>query len=191
MVSKVRIQSCDLILSIPRKFVLIPRFFRKTALGRRTTSLAIVVFPDEGAVFQAYRLLHYHGISPEHLAIVGHGYSSPDRVGLMNPWRIIVRNALIYAVVASVVGVIVSLGVIWVMKLHQDIAVILLGWVMVSSLVGAIAGGIFGLVGEGTTASVYRHHLREGRYLLMMEGSENLVRWGQEVLSYYSTPSLH
>lgn len=169
----------------------ISRLFKKSALGRRATHLAIVVFPDEGSVFQAYRLLHYHGISPENLAIVGQGYSSPDRVGLVNPLRIVVRKAVIYAIVSSVVGTILSAIVIVVWKLQQDLAFILPISAIVSLLSGGLVGAILGMFGEGTTASVFRHHLRQGRYLLMMEGSENLVRWGQEVLSYYSAPSLH
>ncbi|MDX2231246.1 MAG: hypothetical protein NW220_16535 [Leptolyngbyaceae cyanobacterium bins.349] len=160
-------------------------------MGRRTAHLAIVVFPDEGSVFQAYRLLHYHGISPEHLAIVGQGYSSPERVGLMNPFRIVISKAIAYAVVASLVGACLSLAVILLWKLQQELVIILPTCALVSGLAGALLGALFGLFGEGTTASVYRHHLRQGRYLLMMEGSENLVRWGQEVLGYYSAPSPH
>jgi len=171
--------------------VSISRLFRKSPLGRRTTHLAIAVFPDEGSVFQAYRLLHYHGISPEHLAIVGTGYSSPERVGLMNPFHIVARKAIAYAVIASLVGISLSLAAMMLWKLHHELGQILIVCSLTSGLAGAVLGALFGMFGEGTTASVYRHHLRQGKYLLMMEGSENLVRWGQEVLGYYSTPSPH
>ncbi|EKQ68419.1 hypothetical protein OsccyDRAFT_2953 [Leptolyngbyaceae cyanobacterium JSC-12] len=169
----------------------ISHLFRKSALGRRTTHLAIVVFPDEGSVFQAYRLLHYHGISPENLAIVGQGYSSPERVGLMTPLRIILYKAVIYGLVSSVVGAVLGAGSVLIWKLQQDLSLILPACALVSGLAGVVLGALFGLFGEGTTASIYRHHLRQGRYLLMMEGSENLVRWGQEVLGCYSAPSPH
>lgn len=169
----------------------ISRLFKKSALGQRATHLAIVVFPDEGSVFQAYRLLHYHGISPENLAIVGTGYSSPDRVGLINPLQIVIRKAFLYAIVASVVGAALSAAAVLLWKLHQELIFILPMCALLSGLAGGLLGAVFGMFGEGTTASVFRHHLRQGRYLLMMEGSENLVRWGQEVLSYYSAPSPH
>lgn len=169
----------------------ISRIFRKSALGRRTTHLAIVVFPDEGSVFQAYRLLHYHGVSPENLAIVGQGYSSPERVGLLKPMGIIFRKALNHAIASGVVGVCLSVVANLVWDFEKDFIVILLVCTLLSGFAGACVGALFGFLGEGTTASVYRHHLRQGRYLLMMEGSENLVRWGQEVLGYYSTPSPH
>ncbi|MCY7391734.1 MAG: hypothetical protein LH647_09665 [Leptolyngbyaceae cyanobacterium CAN_BIN12] len=169
----------------------ISRFFRKSALGHRSSHLVIVVFPDEGMVFQAYRLLHCHGISPENLAIVGQGYSSPDRVGLINPWQIVIRKAVMTAIAAAGVGVLIGLAIALFKGLHQDLPLILPAFGLLSGFCGGIIGAIFGIVGEGSTASVYRHHLRQGRYLLMMEGSEKIVRWGQEVLSYYSALSPH
>ncbi|MBL1175390.1 hypothetical protein [Pantanalinema sp. GBBB05] len=173
----------------------IARLLRKTAIGRRPTCLAIVVFPDEAAVFQAYRLLHYHGISPENLAIVGQGYSSPERVGLMQPMQIATRKATTLGGAGLLIGVCVSV----VLALFYELSTQELTWLasmvgvgaIVGSLTGALVGVVSGLLGEGTTVSIYRHHLRQGRYLLMMEGSEKLVRWGQEVLSYYSAPSPH
>lgn len=173
----------------------IARLLRRTAIGRRPTCLAIIVFPDEAAVFQAYRLLHYHGISPENLAIVGQGYSSPERVGLMQPMQIATRKAATLAGVGVCIGICVSLTLAMVYELLAPEWLLLasiagLG-AIVGSLVGALVGVVSGLLGEGTTVSIYRHHLRQGRYLLMMEGSEKLVRWGQEVLSYYSAPSPH
>lgn len=171
--------------------VFISRVFRKSALGRRTTHLAIVVFPDESSVFQAYRLLHYHGVSPENLAIVGQGYSSPERVGLLKPTGIVVRKAMKHAIVSSVAGVCLGIGANFIWAFEEDFAVILSICIVLSGFAGACVGALFGLLGEGTTASIYRHHLKQGRYLLMMEGSEELVRWGQEVLGYYSTPSPH
>jgi hypothetical protein len=160
-------------------------------MGRRSSYLAIVIFPDESTVFQAYRLLHYHGISPEHLAIVGQGYSSPERVGLMNPVQIIIRKAFVYAIGAGAIGVIVAGITVLIGRLEQDVAHIMIITSLLSVVTGSAIGAVLGLLGEGTAASIYRHHLRQGRYLLMMEGSENLVRWGQEVLGYYSAPSPH
>jgi hypothetical protein len=172
--------------------VLISRLFRKTPLGRRSNHLAIAVFPDEGTVFQAYRLLHYHGISPEHLAIVGQGYSSPDRVGLMNSTQVVLRKALVYAAVAAAVGLMLCAGAMALFKeLHSFLGLLLPIAGFLSAVCGAAIGVILGVLGEGSTAGIYHHHLRQGRFLLMMEGPEKLVRRGQEILSFYSTPSLY
>ncbi len=174
-----------------RLVVPIPRFLRKKRLRHRSTFIAVVVLPNESTAFQAYRLLHYHGISPEHLAIVGEGYSSPDRVGLMQPAQIALSKARSYALVAAIVGAVVCLITSWIGKIQSELVFSVLIAGILSGICGAAIGALFGFLGEGSTASIYRHHLNQGRYLLMMEGPEQLVRWGQEVLSHYSAPSPH
>lgn len=169
----------------------IARFFRGSTFKRRLTHLAIVVLPDEAAAFQAYRLLHYHGISPEHLAIVGVGYSSPERVGLKTPLHIACHKARSFGTVAACSGFVLSLVASLIFTPGWNTAAVVLATTLLSGVCAAVAGGLFGFLGEGSTASIYRHHLNHGRYLLMIEGPEKLVHWGQEVLGHYSAPSLH
>lgn len=178
-------------------FVTVTHFLRKTGLVRRQTHLAVIIFPNEASAFQAYRLLHHYGISPEHLAIVGQGYSSPEHVGLLKPMQIATRKARTLSIFAGLLGSIVGLilflaqssGYAELHSFRHMLVVPACG--IMSGFFGAVVGGLFGLFGEGTTVSVYRHHLNRGQYLLMMEGSEKLVRWGQEVLSQYSTSKSH
>ena len=165
----------------------IARFWRRAVPRRRVTHLAIVVLPNEATAFQVTRLLHYHGISPEHLAIVGEGYSSPDRVGLRKPVQIAASRAKSFAVNAAVLGCLLSLVVALAWRFELNLVVLVLLTGTLSAIVGAIVGGAIGFLGEGSTASIYRHHLDQGRYLLMIEGPETLVLWGREVLSQYST----
>lgn len=173
----------------------VTRFLRKSGFIRRQTFLAVMVFPDEASVFQAYRLLHYHGISPEHLAIVGAGYSNPENVGLLKPMQLAARKARLLSLILGSLGAIAGLGLFLaahfnltnIVELRSPFLIPALS--IVSGFLGAVIGALFGLFGEGTTASIYRHHLDRGQYLLMIEGSERLVRWGQEILSHYSTSS--
>ncbi|MBW4695708.1 MAG: hypothetical protein KME27_28500 [Lyngbya sp. HA4199-MV5] len=167
----------------------IARFFRGSRFKRRLTHLAIVVLPDEASTFQAYRLLHYHGISPEHLAIVGEGYSSPERVGLRTPLQISVCKARRLGLFAMLSGVVLSLGVSLIINPGWNTALIVLATGMLSGLCAALVGALVGFLGEGSTASIYRHHLNQGRYLLLIEGPERLVQRGQEVLGHYLAPS--
>ena len=169
----------------------IARFFRGTTLKRRSAHLAIVVLPDEPSAFQAYRLLHYHGISPENLAIVGKGYSSPERVGLMSPLRIAVQKARSFGITAACSGVVLSLVASLITTPGWNTAVVVMTTGILSGVCATILGGLFGFLGEGSTASIYRHHLNHGRYLLLLEGPEKLVHWGQEVLDNYSASSLY
>jgi hypothetical protein len=161
---------------------------------KRQTFLAIVPLSNEAAAFDAYRLLQYHGISPEHLAIVGQGYSSPDRVGLLEPMQIALhkarRFALITGTAGSVVGLAVFLALHWGFDTSLTLTLMLLiptaG--IVGGFSGAVVGALFGFLGEGTTVGIYHHHVRQGGYLLMMEGSQPLVRRGEEILKQYSAP---
>jgi hypothetical protein len=176
--------------------VSVNRFLNKAGLVRRQTHLAVLVFPDESSAFQAYRLLHYHGVSPEHLAIVGEGYSNPEHVGLLKPMQIAARKARSLGLIAGMLGSLIGVALFVAMTFQSvglsGIQSMLLvpACGLVSGFTGAVLGGLFGLFGEGTTASIYRHHVDRGQYLLMIEGSEGIVRWGQEVLSHYSTSRL-
>jgi hypothetical protein len=51
----------------------------------RSSHLAAIVLPDRDAAMSGYRLLQHHGISPEHIAIVGYGYNTPEQVGILRP----------------------------------------------------------------------------------------------------------
>lgn len=167
----------------------IARFFRGSRFKRRLAHLAIVVLPDEASAFQAYRLLHYHGISPEHLAIVGEGYSSAERVGLRTPLQITVGKARRLGLSAMLSGAALSLVVSLIVNPGWNTALIVLVTGLLSGFCAAFVGALVGFLGEGSTASIYRHHLNQGRYLLLIEGSERLVQRGQEVLGHYSMTS--
>ncbi len=170
------------------------RFLRKAILPRQSY-LAVVVFPSEAAVFQAYRLLQAEGISPEHLAIVGTGYSNPDRVGLLEPMQIAVSKGagigLLTGTIGSIVGFLALLSLNLMFRLPISPSLITL--VPVSGIIigflGAFIGALVGFLGEGSTSGIYRHHLQQGRYLLMIEGPERLVRTGRDLLSQYSLRS--
>jgi hypothetical protein len=153
----------------------------------------VIELPDEMSAFQAYRLLHYHGISPENLAIVGEGYSSPERIGLLRPTQIAARKAVSFSLFGGSLGSVLGFVLCMMSQPLTDwrswLLVPAIG--MIAGFLGAVLGCVIGLFQEGTAASLYRHRLSRGRYLLMIEGSEKLVRWGQEVLSQYATSRLY
>lgn len=166
------------------------RFLRK-ASPQRHTYLAIVALPDEASAFQAYRLLQHHGISPEHLAIVGEGYSSPERVGLLKPLQIALQKARRLAIVIGPCGIIIgaigllclNLGLNW--PFTPTLLLLIPAAGIIGGFFGAVLGGLIGFLGEGSAAGIYRHHLCQGHYLLMMEGPEKLVKLAQDILQQY------
>lgn len=155
--------------------------------------LMIAVLPDESSAFEAYRLLQCHGISPEHLALVGKGYSSPDSVGLFNPthtaWRYAKRGMFWVGVISTVMGVILYL--LFSIKLpNLDWTQALLTIASTSGLIGIFIGGVIGtLYGwffKSSLSISCRSCLDRGQYLLMLEGSETLTRRGREILDDYT-----
>ncbi len=163
---------------------------RKSRRSRRN-HLAIVVFPTADAAFNAYRLLQQHGISPEHIAIVGKGFNRPERVGLLEPMQHAIQAANYAAFTGGSIGFAVGLAFVIVMQagLGTPITTGLLLTIPTASIclgfVAAVGGGLIGFLGEGSAASVYRYHLRQGHYLVMLEGTEKLVNRGQDILGEF------
>ena len=155
--------------------------------------LMIAVLPDESSAFEAYRLLQCHGISPENLALVGKGYSSPDSVGLFNPtrttWRYAKRAMFWSGTISSSLGIILHL----LLKLqlpnldwYQTLFVITSTLGIIGIIFGAAIGTLYGWFFKSSLSISCRNCLERGQYLLMLEGSESLTRKGREILNSYT-----
>jgi hypothetical protein len=165
------------------------RMFRKS--GRmRSSHLAAIVLPDRDAAMSGYRLLQHHGISPEHIAIVGYGYNTPEQVGILRPLdhgiqfanRTVVHGWGFGFAVGLVFVVVILLGGI-PMTGQLLIIIPLLG--ITFGFLSAMAGSIVGFCGEGYFSGLCRFQLRQGRYLIMIEGTEKLVIRGQDILGEF------
>jgi len=155
--------------------------------------LMIAVLPDESSAFEAYRLLQCHGISPENLALVGKGYSSPDSVGLFNPtstaWRYAKRGMFWVGTASMSMGMILHL--IFSFQLpNLDWYQTLLTVTSTAGIIGIVAGGVlgtfYGWIIKSSLSISCRSCLERGQYLLMLEGSETLTRRGREILDNYT-----
>lgn len=153
----------------------------------------IAVLPDEASAFEAYRLLQNHGISPENLALVGRGYSSPENVGLIEPrrmaWRYAKYGMWLLGILGALAGTIVQFAMhlkLLTMTWGQTMLVIVIISSIVGSLAGAILGAVYGLFYKSSTSIACRNCLRQGQYLLLLEGSEVLTRRGREILNRYA-----
>lgn len=141
----------------------------------------------------AYRLLHYHGISPENLAIVGEGYSKPEWVGLMEPRHLTHRRIRVCAFMGALFASALAFAVMGLYHSYgSQISLTFMAVIPIASGLGALLGvglaSLWRYLSELGRLSVYRHHLRQGHYLLMIEGQEKIVRLSQEVLGQYAPP---
>jgi hypothetical protein len=154
----------------------------------------IVALPNENVAFGAYRFLQNHGISPEHLALVGKGYSSPDSVGLIAPrrmaWRYAKNGMILLATSAAFVGIGMQCALnIQISQLNwtQTLLAIAIASGAIGGLLGICAGSIYGLFFKSSTSIACRNCLRQGQYLLMLEGPETVTRRAREILNIYSS----
>ncbi|WP_071516448.1 hypothetical protein [Geitlerinema sp. PCC 9228] len=169
----------------------VTRFWRSRTF-KRAKHLSVFILIDEVSAFQAYRLLQTHGISPEHLAIVGRGYCTPEQVGLREPLQIAWRKARWFAVAGGTLGSFLGfslwVSVQWQILLPRGfepaLAIPAIG--ILGGFCGAVVGALIGFLGEGSQANVYRYHVRQGRYLLMVEGPQSLVQSAREILQVYA-----
>ncbi|MCA6571718.1 MAG: hypothetical protein IM516_04970 [Pseudanabaena sp. M158S2SP1A06QC] len=153
----------------------------------------IAVLPDESSAFEAYRLLQCHGISPENLALVGKGYSSPDSVGLFNPthttWRYAKRGMFWVGTFSILMGMFLHL--IFNLQLpnldwHQTLLMIASTSGIIGIAIGGVIGTLYGWFFKSSLSISCRNCLDRGQYLLMLEGSETLTRRGREILDSYT-----
>ncbi|CAN1208881.1 hypothetical protein TUMEXPCC7403_01570 [Tumidithrix helvetica PCC 7403] len=164
-----------------------------TSTRARNSRLMIVVLPNETAAFEAYRFLQSHGISPENLALVGKGYSSPDSVGLIEPKRMAWRYAKFGMIILAAATAFIGIGIQLAINIHipelnwfQSLVAVAIASGIVGGLLGILVGSIYGLFFKSSTSIACRNCLRQGQYLLMLEGSETLTRRGREILNSYS-----
>ncbi len=153
----------------------------------------IAVLPDEVSAFEAYRLLQNHGISPENLALVGKGFSSPESVGLLEPkrmaWRYAKHGVYLFGALSIALGVTVQLVFnlrFLTLNWHQTLLALSITTGAIGSLIGAALGSFYGLFYKSSTSIACRNCLRQGQYLLLLEGSELLTRRGREILNMYT-----
>ncbi|MCS6960384.1 MAG: hypothetical protein RMK91_10090 [Pseudanabaenaceae cyanobacterium SKYGB_i_bin29] len=153
----------------------------------------IVIFPDEELAFDAYRFLQINGISPENMVLVGKGFSSPEYLGcLMPPYRIARQTAIGGMGSGLRIGSLLALlamGLVLYLRLLPWWWAIGLGVSLLcgATLVGGILGWLFGWLHRSHISAKCRSYLNQGQYILLLEGSEAVIRRGREILHSYGS----
>ncbi len=157
----------------------------------------VAVLPTRMQVEAAYNALETEGISQSQVDILGKGFKNADEYGLINPNKQAKKgaNRLAYWLVpfGFVAGyafnVLTGIDVLPIGELGSHIFGGLLG--AASGALGAyvVGGGVGLAVGSGDALS-YRNRLNAGKYLIIVEGTEELIREATRILRQFEPENI-
>lgn len=158
----------------------------------------VAVLSDRIQAEAAYSALEKEGLPMDKVAILGRGYQSADEYGLIDPneqARKQVRLMATWLVPFGFLGgaafnVITGLDTFaWAGEIGSPLIAGVLGGL--SGLLGSVfVGGGVGLVVGGGDALPYRNRLNAGKYLVVVQGSDTLVRQATRSLRAFDPESL-
>ncbi|MBF2008736.1 MAG: hypothetical protein IGS49_25635 [Chlorogloeopsis fritschii C42_A2020_084] len=155
----------------------------------------IAVLSDRIQAEAAYLALEKEGIKS---TILGKGYKSADEFGLIDPKEPAKKQARLMAFwlvpfgffAGTTFSIITGLNTFaWAGEIGNHIIGGLLG--AGSGALGSlfVGGGIGLIVGSGD-ALPYRNRLNEGKYLIVVQGSETLIRQANRILRQYEPENI-
>jgi hypothetical protein len=158
----------------------------------------IAVLPDRLKAEEAYTALEKAGIPLEQVSILGRGYKSADEFGLIDPNQQAKKRAIqmAYWLVPFGFGAGYTFDLItgldtfsWAGSPGNHIFGGILG--AISGAMGSffVGGGVALSAGSGD-ALPYRNRLNEGKYLIIVKGSENLKNQATKILLDFNPENL-
>ncbi|GAP98524.1 hypothetical protein [Leptolyngbya sp. NIES-2104] len=161
-------------------------------------SYLVAVLSDRIQAEEAYSALENEGLPMDKISILGRGYKSADEYGLIDPnetARKQVRLMASWLVPFGFLGgaafnVITGLNTFaWAGEIGSPLIAGILGGL--SGLLGSVfVGGGVGLVVGGGDALPYRNRLNAGKYLIVVKGSDTLIRQATRSLRAFDPESL-
>ncbi|MCU0549784.1 MAG: hypothetical protein MUC48_10605 [Leptolyngbya sp. Prado105] len=158
----------------------------------------VAVLKDRIQAEAAYSALEKEGLPMDKVAILGRGYKSADEYGLIDPneqARKQVRLMASWLVPFGFIGgacfnVITGLDTFsWAGEIGSPLIAGILGGL--SGLMGSVfVGGGVGMVVGGGDALPYRNRINAGKYLVVVNGSDVLIRQATRSLRAFDPESL-
>ncbi len=144
----------------------------------------IAVLADRIQAEEAYSVLEREGVPLAQLTLLGKGYKSADEYGLIDPSAPARKQAKFMAVWLVPFGFVGGAFFSFTTGLDTFAWAGEIGNHAIGGLLGAISGGMGALVAGGGIglllgagdALKYRNRLNEGKYLLVVQGSEPMTR---------------
>ncbi len=154
----------------------------------------IAVLPNRIEAEAAYSALEAAGIPLSQLSILGRGYKSADEYGLLDPNQPAQRQMTLMSFwlvpfgFASGVGFSILSGLqtfAWAGEIGNHVIGGILG--AIGGAMGSFfVGGGVGLAVGGGDALAYRNRLRQGKYLVILEGSNVDIETSTPVLRQFA-----
>lgn len=158
----------------------------------------VAVVSDRFQAETAYTVLEKEGLLPNQVTILGKGYKSADEFGLIDPNEEAIKQVKLMAtwlipfgfVAGFTFNAITGLDTFpWAGTLGNQLIGAVLGGIS-GGLGSILAGGGVGLIIGGGDALPYRNRLNAGKYLIVVKGSETLLRKANRILRQLDTESL-
>ncbi len=158
----------------------------------------IAVFPNRIKAEEAYTALEKEELPMDRVSILGRGYKSADEFGFIDPKQQGIKGArrMAYWLLPFGFAAGYLFNVLTEIKLFgfsSEIGNHLLGGVFgtIAAAMGSVfVGGGVGLsVGSGD-ALPYRNRLNQGKYLIVVQGSESLTELGTKILRQFQPETI-
>lgn len=157
----------------------------------------VAVLPDRIKAEEAYSALEKQGLPTNQVDILGKGYKSADEYGLINPEQQAIKGASRLTSWLIPFGFLAGFAFNYLTGI-QILPVGALGNHIIGGLLGAasgalgaffVGGGVGLTVGSGD-ALPYRNRLNAGKYLIIVEGTEDLTRQATGVLRQFEPENI-
>lgn len=150
----------------------------------------IAVLPDRIQAEEAYTALEREGFSKDEVSILGKGYKTADEFGFIDPSTTARKQARWMAFwlipFGFIAGVAFNLSTQY--QLVPEAGIV--GNRILGGILGAIAGGMgsffvgggVGLTFGSGDALPYRNRLKQGKYLIVVQGAPNITNKATRIL---------
>ncbi|MBW4446230.1 MAG: hypothetical protein KME38_04935 [Spirirestis rafaelensis WJT71-NPBG6] len=155
----------------------------------------VAVLPDRIQAEAAYLELEKEGIKS---TILGRGYKTADEFGLIDPNEEAKKQVRLMAVWLVPFGFFAGFTFSFITGLQTFAWAGEIGNHIIGGLLGAISGGLgsvvsgggVGLIIGGGDALPYRNRLDAGKYLIVVQDSENVTRQATRILRQFDPENL-
>jgi hypothetical protein len=155
----------------------------------------VAVLPDRIQAEAAYLALEKEGIKS---TILGRGYKTADEFGLIDPNEEAKKQVRLMAVWLVPFGFFAGFTFSFITGLETFAWAGEIGNHIIGGLLGAVSGGLgsvvsgggVGLIIGGGDALPYRNRLDAGKYLIVVQDSENVTRQATRILRQFDPENL-